>query len=97
MLAEIDGATLRWLQPLLTDNVFRRKIISQIKDKVGLMPLWNEFEALSDLQRQQWVAPVANMPRQFTLRPGLRNVLGQVHLKFSLMELFTQRRIVLAA
>lgn len=94
-LAEIDGATLLWLQPLLTDNVFRRKIVSQIKDKVGLMPFWNEFEALSDLQRQQWVAPVANKLRQFTLRPGLRNVLGQVHPKFSLSDLFTQRKIVL--
>lgn len=94
-LAEIDGTSLLWLQPLLTDNLFRRKITSQIKDKVGLMPFWNEFEALSDLQRQQWIAPVANKLRQFTLRPGLRNVLGQAHPKFSLMDLFTQRKIVL--
>lgn len=94
-LVEMDGASLLWLQPLLTDNVFRRKIISQIKDKVGLMSFWNEFEALSDLQRQQWIAPVANKLRQFTLRPGLRNVLGQAHPKFSLVDLFTQRKIVL--
>ena len=94
-LAEIDGTSLLWLQPLLTDIGFRRKIITQIKDKVGLMPFWNEFEALSDLQRQQWIAPVANKIRQFTLRPGLRNVLGQARPKFSLMDLFTQRKIVL--
>ena len=94
-LAEIDGASLLWLQPLLTDSSFRRKIISQIKDKVGLMPFWNEFEALSDLQRQQWIAPVANKLRQFTLRSGLRNVLGQAYPRFSLSELFTQRKIVL--
>lgn len=94
-LAEIDGASLLWLQPLLTDSSFRRKIISQIKDKVGLMPFWNEFEALSDLQRQQWIAPVANKLRQFTLRSGLRNVLGQARPKFSLPDLFTQRKIVL--
>lgn len=68
-LSEIDGASLLWLQPLLTDNGFRKKIISQVKDKVGLMPFWNEFEALSDLQRQQWIAPVSNKLRQFTLRP----------------------------
>ena len=94
-LAEIDGTSLLWLQPLLTDIGFRRKIITPIKDKVGLMPFWNEFEALSDLQRQQWIAPVANKIRQFTLRPGLRNVLGQARPKFSLMDLFTQRKIVL--
>ena len=94
-LAEIDGASLLWLQPLLTDENFRRKIVRDIKDKVGLTPFWNEFEALSDLQRQQWIAPVANKLRQFTLRPGLRNVLGQAHPKFSLSDLFTQRKIVL--
>ena len=94
-LAEIDGATMLWLQPLLTDHSFRKKIISQVKDKVGLMPFWNEFEALSDLQRQQWIAPVSNKLRQFTLRPGLRNVLGQAHPKFDLSELFTKRKIVL--
>lgn len=94
-LAEIDEASLLWLQPLLTDNNFRRRITNKIKDKVGLMPFWNEFESLSDLQRQQWVAPVANKLRQFTLRPGLRNVLGQARPKFSLTDLFTQRKIVL--
>lgn len=84
-----------WLQPLLTDSGFRRKIVSGVKDKVGIMPFWNEFESLSDLQRQQWIAPVSNKLRQFTLRSGLRNVLGQARPKFSLTDLFTQRKIVL--
>lgn len=94
-LAEIDGATLLWLQPLLTDDNFRRKIVGGIKDKVALIPFWNQFEALSDLQRRQQIEPVLNKLRQFTLRPGLRNILGQAHPKFSLSDLFTQRKIVL--
>lgn len=94
-LAEIDGASLLWLQPLLTDDNFRRKIVSGVKDKVALLPFWAQFEALSELQRRQQIEPVLNKLRQFTLRPGLRNVLGQAHPKFSLMDLFTQRKIVL--
>ena len=94
-LAEIDGASLLWLQPLLTDDNFRRKIVSGVKDKVALLPFWAQFEALSDLQRRQQIEPVLNKLRQFTLRPGLRNVLGQARPKFSLMDLFTQRKIVL--
>ena len=94
-LSEIDGASLLWLQPLLTDGTFRRKIVSQIKDKVGLMPFWDEFEALTELQRQQWIAPISNKLRQFTLRSCLRNVIGQAHPKFDLTELFTKRKIVL--
>lgn len=94
-LTEIDGASLLWLQPLLTDENFRRKIVSGVKDKVALLPFWAQFEALSELQRRQQIEPVLNKLRQFTLRPGLRNVLGQAHPKFSLMDLFTQRKIVL--
>ena len=86
-LAEIDGASLLWLQPLLTGSTFRRKIVSQIKDKVGLMPFWSEFESLTELQRQQWIAPISNKLRQFTLRSCLRNVIGQAHPKFDLTEL----------
>lgn len=94
-LSGIDGATLLWIYPLLTDGHFRRRIISGVKDKIGLMSFWAEFESLSDLQREQWIAPVANKLRQLTLRPGLRNVLGQAHPKFDLKDLFTQRKIVL--
>lgn len=94
-LVDIDGATLLWLYPLLTDEGFRRKITSQVKDRVALQPFWNQFETLSDLQRRQQIEPVLNKLRQFLLRPGLRNILGQAQPKFSLADLFTQRKIVL--
>ncbi len=94
-LVDIDGATLLWLYPLLTDEGFRHKITSQVKDRVALQPFWNQFEALSDLQRRQQIEPVLNKLRQFLLRPGLRNILGQAQPKFTLMDLFTQRKIVL--
>lgn len=94
-LAEIEGATLLWLQPLLTDVGFRKKIVGQVKGQIGLMSFWNEFEALSDLQKQQWTAPVSNKLRQFTLRPSLRGVLGQAHPKFDLTDLFYERKIIL--
>ena len=94
-LVEVDGASLLWLQPLLTDKNFRRKITRDVKDKVALQPFWAQFEALSDLQRRQQIEPVLNKLRQFTLRPGLRNVLGQAQPKFSLTDLFYKRKIVL--
>lgn len=80
---------------MLTDEGFRRKITSQVKDRVALQPFWNQFEVLSDLQRRQQIEPVLNKLRQFLLRPGLRNILGQAQPKFDLSDLFTQRKIVL--
>ncbi len=94
-LAEIDGASLLWLTPLLTDSKFRKKITKTVKDKIGLQPFWKQFEALSEAQRRLQIEPVLNKLRQFLLRPGLRNVLGQAHPKFDLTELFMSRKIVL--
>ena len=92
-LVETENATLLWLLPLLTDENFRRKITSKVKDRVALRPFWEQFEALRDTEKRQQISPVLNKLRQLTLRPGLRNILGQAKPKFSLTDLFYKRRI----
>lgn len=94
-LVQIEDATLLWLPPLLTDENFRQKITGKVTDSVGLRPFWEQFETLRDTEKKQQISPVLNKLRQFLLRPGLRNVLGQAKPKFSLMDLFYKRRIVL--
>lgn len=94
-LTDTDKATLLWLLPLLTDENFRRKITSKVKDRMALKPFWEQFENLKDTEKRQQISPVLNKLRQLTLRPGLRNILGQAEPKFSLTDLFYRRRIVL--
>jgi hypothetical protein len=94
-LAQCEGASLLWLPTLLTDPYFRRNITARIRDKIGLEPFWAGFEAMKDTERRMEIAPVLNKIRQFLLRPGLRNVLGQANPKFRLEDLFNKRRIVL--
>lgn len=94
-LVEMEDATLLWLPPLLTDDGFRYKITSRIKDQIALKPFWEQFNALRETERRQQTEPVLNKLRQFLLRPGLRNVLGQAKPKFSLTDLFYKHRIVL--
>lgn len=94
-LTDAENATLLWLLPLLTDEGFRRKITSKVKDRVALRPFWEQFEALRDTEKRQQISPVLNKLRQLTLRPGLRNVLGQSKPKFFLTDLFYKHRIVL--
>lgn len=62
-----------------------------------MKPFWEQFDALKDYNRQQQIEPVLNKLRQFTLRPGLRNVLGQAKPKFDLTDLFYKRKIVLVS
>lgn len=94
-LVETENATLLWLLPLLTDENFRCRITSKVKDRMALRPFWEQFEALRDTEKKQQISPVLNKLRQLTLRPGLRNVLGQSKPKFMLTDLFYNRRIVL--
>lgn len=94
-LVEVEDATLLWLPALLTDEAFRMRIVGNLTDRVALLPFWEQFNTLKDSERRQHVDPVLNKLRQFLLRPGLRNVLGQAKPKFTLTDLFNKRRIVL--
>jgi energy-coupling factor transporter ATP-binding protein EcfA2 len=94
-LAQTEGASLLWLPILLTDETFRKKITSKIDDKLGLEPFWRAFNSMSETKRQTEIASVLNKIRQFLLRPGLRNVLGQSNPKFDLSDLFNKNKIVL--
>lgn len=94
-LVETENSTLLWLLPLLTDERFRQKITNKVKDRIALRPFWEQFEALRDTEKRQQISPVLNKLRQLTLRPGLRNTLGQAKPKFSLTDLFNKRKIVL--
>ena len=94
-LAQTENATLLQLPALLTDDRFRRSITDKIQDKAGLESFWGSFEAMSRAEQRQIIAPVMNKLRQFTLRPALRNMLGQVSPKFTLSDLFNQNKIVL--
>jgi hypothetical protein len=96
-LVHAKGSSLLWLPALLTDENFRKKITAGINDKIGLEPYWAGFEAMNAAERRQEVAPVLNKVRQFILRPGLRNILGQSQPKFDLNDLFTKNRIVLVS
>ncbi len=94
-LAKVDNASLILLPALLTNDRFRHKITKNIDDKIGLEPFWAAYEAMKPSERSQVIAPVLNKIRQFILRPGLRNILGQTHPAFSLSDLFDKHRIVL--
>jgi hypothetical protein len=94
-LAQRPGASLVMVPQLLTNPGFRRSLTRDIHDPIALEPFWAGYEAWSDAERSQAIAPLMNKLRPFLLRPGLRAVLGQQHPRFSLQEVFEQRKILL--
>ncbi len=94
-LVKTKGSSLLWLPPLLTNDAFRAQVTANINDPIGLDPFWEGFAAMNKAEQRQEVAPVLNKVRQFLLRPGLRNILGQSNPKFSLSDVFTDPKVVL--
>lgn len=94
-LAMTPKMTLAALPLLLTNDAFRRRLVAALDDPLGVAPVWAWYESLSDEARQQARAAVLNKIRPLVGRPALRAVLGQSQPKFSLSDLFTQRRILL--
>lgn len=93
-LARTPGMTLAALPLLLTDVGFRRRIVPQVVDPIGLGPFWSGYEAWSEQQRAEAIAPVMNKLRPLLLRPEMRAIVGQAH-GFNLRRVFTERKILL--
>lgn len=93
--ARLEDGTLTDVPALLTNPGFRRWALARVNDPLVLAPFWAAFEARSEPDRLQVVAPIMNKLRALTSRASIRRLLGQARPRFSLDELFTQRRIVL--
>ncbi len=93
--ARLPDGTLPDVVQLLTNPGFRRRVLAQVGDPLVLSPWWSSFEALSDGERSQHIAPLLNKLRAFLSRDVLRQVTGQSQPAFSFDDLFAKRRIVL--
>jgi len=96
-LAGRGDASLCALPALLTNEAVRARLRAQVDDPVALEPFWAWFDSISDAERNQAIAPVLNKLRPFLLRRSVRSIVGQLHPRFRIDEVFTQRKIVLVA
>lgn len=74
-----DGSafTLAELPELLLNANFRRTVLAQPGVPISTRGFWQQYEALSDAERAQWIGPSLNKLRQLTTRTPLRLTLGQ--------------------
>jgi len=92
-LARAGDCSLSMLPLLFTSPRFRRSITGKVSaaDPLGLGAVWAWFEAISDAERTQVVAPIRNkLDPLLSLRPGLRAMFGQSTPRFALSDLFTE-------
>ncbi len=94
-LVGVPEMTLAEVPLLLTDAAFRRDIVGQLDDPIGLGPFWAAFEAQSEAERAQQTGPVLNKLRSVLVRPRLRNVLGQSRPLLDFDEVLSEGKILL--
>jgi DNA helicase HerA-like ATPase len=93
-VARLDDGNLADIPQLLTNPVFRRRVLSKVTDPLVLGPWFAQFDARSEADQQQIVAPITNKLRSFLSRAPIRHMLAQARPAFTMDDLFTKRRIV---
>ncbi len=94
-LALHGGQTLPMLPLLFTHAGYRRRLTATLNDPLGLGSFWSWFEGTSEAERRAATAPLMNKLRAVLLRPSLRRALGQAGPRFSVRQVFTERKILL--
>jgi Type IV secretion-system coupling protein DNA-binding domain len=74
-----DGSafTLVELAPLLLDPSFRRSVLAQSTVPAAVRPFWTRYEAMSEAERAQVIAPSLNKIDALTTTSSTRLLLGQ--------------------
>lgn len=94
-LLENPGNTLLGIPRLLTDSLFRKRIIKGIKDPV-VRHFWAvEFEQYPKVFRTETISPIQNKVGQFLSTPMVRNIVGQTKTKFDLSDVLDSGKILL--
>lgn len=88
-------ATLADIPRILTDPVFRRSIVSQVRQDEGLAGFWSWYESQSPQAQAAATSAPLNKLRQLLLRPALMRTLDQRDSPFRLRDIWRKNLIVL--
>ncbi len=90
-----DHASIPAIPRLLVDERHRRQQLRGVRLPSELRAFWSWFDALSDAERSNVIAPLLNKLRAFTLRTSLRAMLADPTPSFDPKTVFTRRRALL--
>ena len=97
ILAILDypDSTLLGVTRMLSDKVFRRKVIAKIQDPV-VKAFWvNEFAGYADKFASEAVSPIQNKVGQFLSSSLIRNIVGQVKSSIDMREIMDEGKILI--
>ncbi len=94
-LLEYPNSTLLDVNRMLSDKVFRNKVVANTKD-LSVKSFWvDEFAKYTDRFAADATPAIQNKIGQFTSNPLIRNIIGQPNSTFDLRDLMDNRKILI--
>ena len=94
-LLDSPGNTLLGINRLLVDKLYRKKIVSKIKDPV-VKAFWvDEYANYNERFRTEAIAPIQNKVGQFLSSSIIRNIVGQPKSTIDVRQLMDDQKILL--
>ena len=94
-LLEYPDSTLLGVNRMLSDKVYRKKVIDNITDP-AVKAFWvDEFLKYNERYMQEAGDSIKNKTGQFTANPLIRNIIGQPKSSFDLRELMDNQKIII--
>ena len=94
-LLEYPGATLLGVNRMLSDKVFRKKVVENITDS-AVKSFWvDEFANYTERMAAEAVPAIQNKIGQFTANPLVRNIIGQPKSSFDIRRLMDEQKILI--
>jgi len=94
-LMDYEGSTLLGIMRMLTDKVFRSKVIKKVIDPV-VKSFWvSEFSKYPDRFMAEAIAPIQNKVGQFLSISLIRNIVGQPKSTLDMREIMDHKKILL--
>lgn len=94
-LLEYPGSTLLGVNRMLSDKVYRKKVIDNITDP-AVKSFWvDEFLKYNERYMQEAGDAIKNKIGQFTANPLIRNIIGQPKSSFDVREMMDNKQILI--
>lgn len=94
-LLEYPDATLLGVNKMLSDKVYRKKVVDNIQDP-AVKSFWvDEFAKYTDKFAAEATPAIQNKIGQFTNNPLIRNIIGQPKSSFDIRKLMDDRKIII--
>lgn len=94
-LLDYPDSTMLSIMKVLSDETYRKHVVSKITDPVVRDFFINEFEKYDPKFRTEAIAPVQNKVGQFLSSSTMRNILGQPHSTVDIEAIMNSGKIIL--